>query len=135
MNIDRVTRVNGIIAQHVPFKDEPFQPHPIITRVFARPSLWFGRKTRLEPVAFKARIHIIECMGCTMSVGGMSAYLWLDPAKRLVGYVKSKYVLVAPDSLTDEDITNLELGIKGDNQLLEDEYDRIRLDMLANLQA
>jgi hypothetical protein len=135
MNTDRTAQVNGIIAQHVPFKNEPFQPHTITARIFTRLSLWFGRKTRLQPVAFKARIHIIECMGCTMSVGGMHAYLWLDPAKRLVGYVNSKYVLVAPDSLTDEDITNLELGIKGDSQILDDEYDRVRLDMLDSLRA
>lgn len=133
MNTDRIERVNRIIAQHVPFEEAPFQPRPITTRVFRTPSGWIGRKMRLHPVAFKVRINVIECMGCITSSGGMSPYLWVDPAKRLVGRVGTKHVFVDPDSLTEEDIANLELGVKGDGSLLDDEYHRIEQDVIKSL--
>jgi hypothetical protein len=125
VNTERVAQVTHILKQHIAFKNEPFQPRLLIARVFRTPSSWFGKLKRLHPVAFKAQIRMIETMGCVSSVGSMSPYLWLDGDGRLIGEaVQGKLIPFDVESLTDEDIVNLEIGIKGDDELLRAEYDR-----------
>lgn len=134
MNTERVAQVAHILGQHVAFKNAPFEPRPLIARVFRTPARWFGTLKRLDPVAFKAHIHMIEMMGCISSTGGMRPYLWLDSDGRLIGEsAKSKLVPVDVNALTDDDIVSLEIGVKGDSRLLDDEYSRINQEMIDSL--
>jgi hypothetical protein len=135
VNTERVTQVAHILGQHVAFKNEPFEPRPLTARVFRTPSRWFGTLKQLDPVAFRAHVHIIETMGCILSTGGMRPYLWLDSDGRLIGeeLAKGKLVPVDVAALTDEDIVNLEIGIKGDSRLLHDEYERVNQEMVDSL--
>ena len=121
--------IKFIIRQHKPFPDEPFHPRSITVRVRTRPWLPFGQSVRLSPVAFEPRINAIDMMGCVSMSGGMSAYLYLDPDKRLVREIwtgkKYRYVYVTdPFSITRRDIDRLEIGIQGDNELLEVEREK-----------
>ena len=134
MNTERVAQVTHILKQHVAFKDEAFQPHPRVAKVFRTPSSWLGKTKQLRPVAFEAHIHMFEMLGCVSSTGGMSPYLWLDDDGRLIGEsAKGKLVPVDISLLTDKDIVNLEVGIKGDKELLDAEYDKVHQVMLDKI--
>ncbi len=122
--------IEFITREHKPFPDEPFHPRSVMERV--RNRAWlpsFTNPVRLQPVAFEPRINAMDMMGCISMTGGMSAYLYLDPDRRLVRKIKAKrggyYAYVAdPLSITREDIEHLEIGVQGDNDLLDAEYNK-----------
>ena len=122
--------IDSITRRHVPFPDEPFHPRNITVRVrtlLRLPSL--RPAVTLNPIAFVPRVNVIDVMGCVSMMGGMSAYLYLDPDRRLVRKIKAKrggyYAYVAdPLSITREDIEHLEIGVQGDNDLLDAEYNK-----------
>ena len=122
--------IEFIIRQHKPFPDEPFHPRSITVHVRTRPWLPLRRSVRLSPVAFEPRINAIDMMGCVSMHGGMSPYLFLDPNQHLVRRVVDRkgnyrYAYVTdPFSITREDIDRLEIGIQGDNELLEVEREK-----------
>lgn len=136
---ERWDRIEFTTRQHVPFPDEPFHPRKVTARMRIWPRLPFTRAVQLSPVAFVPRINAIDIMGCISMVGSMSPYLYLDPDRRLVrkvltarGRYRYEYV-TDPFSITDEDIARLELGIQGNNDLLDAEYDKARDAILADL--
>ncbi len=134
MKTERDAQVALILKQHVSFKKNPFEPRPIIARVFRTPGRWFGTLRRLEPVAFRVHILMIDMMGCVYSNGSILPYLWLDIDGRLIGKsAKGKLVPVDVSTLTDEDIANLKIGVKGNVKLLEDDYYRAEERMLNSL--
>lgn len=129
---ERWDRIEFTTRQHVPFPDEPFHPRKVTARMRIWPRLPFTRAVQLSPVAFVPRINAIDMMGCVSMVGGMSPYLYLDPDRRLVrrrsawgetGSRQWAYV-TDPFSISDEDIARLEIGVQGNNDLLEAEYDK-----------
>lgn len=127
-------RVASIVNRHTPFASEPFHPRSITGTVLRKPTSWFGRKQQLHPVAFMPRIAMFETMGCVSSMGGMSPYIWLDDRRRLMIRVKEdKFAPVDIDLLTDKDLEALELGIKGDSDLLDAEYSKAHQAMLEGL--
>ena len=132
-------RISFITRSHVPFPDEPFSPHSITVRIRIWPGLSFTRAIQLSPVAFMPCINAIDMMGCISMMGCMSSYLYLDPDRRLVrnvptrrGRYRYEYV-TDPFSITDEDIARLEIGVQGNNDLLEAEYDKACSAILVNL--
>lgn len=132
---ERARIVANLLAQHVPFKNDPFQPRPTFGRVYRRPTWWFGRIKKLHPVAFRADIRMIETMGCVSSFGCMYPYLWFDADHQLIGQVApGKFAPLDADSLTDEDVTNLSIGVKGDGDLLDVEYEKVHQRMLKELE-
>lgn len=132
MNIEREAVVADILAQHRPFKNEPFQPRSTLARVYARPKSWFGRIKKLHPVAFKVQITMIDTMGCVSSFGSVYPYLWVDADARLISRASSgKFVPVDVDTLTTEDIANLAIGVQGNGDLLDAEYEKAHEVMLA----
>lgn len=132
---DRAAIVADILAQHVPFKNDPFQPRPTLGRVYRRPASWFGRIKKLHPVAFRADIKMIETMGCVSSFGCMYPYLWVDADTRLIGQLApGRFVPLDANSLTDEDVANLAIGVKGDGNLLDAEYEKVHQRMLREVE-
>lgn len=63
----------------------------------------------------------------------MSAFLWLDDNSQLIKRANDKYVPAKLDTLSDDDIAALEIGIQGDNDLLRAEYDKVHEQMLSGL--
>lgn len=132
VNIERKAVVADILAQHKPFKNEPFQPRPTLARVYTRPKSWFGRVKKLHPVAFMTQITMIDTMGCISSFGSVYPYLWVDADARLISRAASgKFMPVDIDALTTEDIANLAIGIQGNSDLLDAEYEKAHEAMLA----
>lgn len=134
---ERWDRIEFVTRRHEPFPDKPFHPRRITAQMRIWPRLPFTRAIQLSPVAFKPRIKVIDMMGCVSIAGGMSAYLYLDPDRRLVREVltarrhyRYEYV-TSPFSITDEDIARLEIGVQGNNDLLDAEYDKTRDAILA----
>lgn len=128
---ERWDRIELTTSQHVPFPDEPFHPRKVTARMRIWPRLPFTRAVRLSPVAFVPQINAIDMMGCVSMMGSMRPYLYLDPDRRLVrrtltarGRSRYKYV-TNPFFISDEDIARLEIGVQGNNDLLEAEYEKV----------
>lgn len=130
---ERWDRIELTTSQHVPFPDEPFHPRKVTARMRIWPRLPFTRAVRLSPVAFVPQINAIDMMGCVSMMGSMRPYLYLDPDRRLVrrrsargetGSCQWAYV-TDPFSISDEDIARLEIGVQGNNDLLEAEYEKV----------
>lgn len=129
---ERWDHIEFTTRQHVPFPNEPFHPRKVTARMRIWPRLPFTRAVRLSPVAFVPQINAIDMMGCVSMMGSMRPYLYLDPDRRLVrrrstrgetGSCQWAYV-TDPFSISDEDIARLEIGVQGNNDLLEAEYDK-----------
>ena len=136
---ERWDRIEFTTRQRVPFPNEPFHPRSITARIRIWPRLPFTQSVRLSPVAFVPHISGFDMMGIISMMGSMSPYLYLDPDRRLVrkvltarGCYRYEYV-TDPFSITDEDIARLEIGIQGNNDLLDAEYDKARDAILADL--
>lgn len=126
---ERWSRIDYITRQHVSFPDEPFNPRTVTARVYTSSKSMWGRRHPLAPVAFEARIFMMVDLACISSHGSMSPYLYLTPNQQLVRAVRvgqrRKFIYVQdPFSITDEDLARLELGVRGDNSLIEAEYEK-----------
>ena len=134
--------INSILKEHVPFPDEPFNPRSVNARVRIRPHVPYTRRTTLYPVAFIPNIHGFGMMGVISLIGGMSPYLYVDPSGRLMRESKGRFTrknrrwcyVDDPFSITDEDIERLKMGVKGNNALIEAEYDKVRDAIIADLE-
>jgi hypothetical protein len=134
--LSREAIVADMLAQRVPFKNDPFQPRPTLARVYARPTSWFGRIKKLHPVAFKVHIAMIETLGCISSVGGIHPYLWVDADTRLIGRTTAgKFVPADVNVLTDDDLDHLRIGVQGNGDLLDAEYEKVHQLMLAEMEG
>ena len=100
---------------------------------------------KLDPVAFEPRISGFGMGGVYALHGGMNPYLYLDPKGRLVRELinlhartrrrRYRYRYVDdPFAVTDMDIERLEIGVRGDNALIEAEREKATDAIIAELE-